>query len=64
MTSGADGSDDVAGLQFEEFGFQIPTAKPLAVGECTTGTPDVLDVNLESKVIFMYPSEKRVATSW
>ena len=53
--------DDVAGL---EFGFWTPTAKPLAVDEYTTGTPDVFDVNLESEVILVYPSKQRIETSW
>jgi len=56
--------DDIAGLEFEEFRFWILTAKPLAVDECTTGTPDVFDVNLESEVILVYPSKKRIETSW
>ena len=52
--------DDVVGLQFERFGFQAFTAKPLAIYECTVGTFDVLDVNLESGIILVFPSEKRV----
>ena len=56
--------DDVVGLQFEGFGFQTFTTKPLAVDECTIRTFDILDVNLESKVILVYPSEKREAASW
>jgi len=52
--------DDVVGLQFEGFGFQTFTTKPLAVDERTIGTFDILDINLESKVTLVHPREKRV----
>jgi len=51
--------DDVVGLQFEWFGFQAFTTEPLAIYECTVGTFDVLDVNLENGIILVFPSEKR-----
>ena len=51
--------DDVVRLQFEGFGFKTFTTKPLAVDECTIGTFDVLDVNLENGVILMSPREKQ-----
>ena len=50
--------DDIVRLQFEWFGFQTFTTKPLAIYKYTIGTFDVLDINLGSKVILAYPNEK------
>ena len=50
--------DDVVGLEFEGLGFQTFIAEPLAVDKCTIVTLGILDVNLESKVILVQPSEK------
>jgi len=50
--------DDIVGLEFEGLGFQAFTTEPLAVDECAIRTFDILDVNLESKVILVYPNEK------
>ena len=51
--------DDVVGLQFEGFGFKTFTTEPLAVDECTIGTFDILDINLESGVMLVFPREKQ-----
>ena len=45
--------DDVVGLEFERLRFQTFTAEPLAVDKCSIRTFDILDVNLESKVILV-----------
>lgn len=43
--------DDVFGLQFERLGFQAFVTESLAVDKCTIGTFDILDINLEKRVI-------------
>ena len=51
--------DDVVGLQFEGFGLEAFAAEPIVVDKCAVGTFDILDVNLESKVILVHRGRKK-----